>query len=74
MNIREFYDYKPHLSSLREEIFNGLTQPQKAIAPKFFYDKRESRHLLDKGDGMLIGVDLKKDPAILNAAYKYSIE
>ncbi len=42
MNNLEFYDYKPHLSSLREEIFKGLTQPQKAIAPKFFYDKRGS--------------------------------
>jgi len=27
------------------------------------------RHLLGPGGGMLIGVDLKKDPAILNAAY-----
>lgn len=42
MDNLQFYDYKPHLSSLREEIFESLAQPQKAIAPKFFYNKRGS--------------------------------
>jgi uncharacterized SAM-dependent methyltransferase len=30
---------------------------------------RDMRRLLNKGDGLLIGIDLKKDTAILNRAY-----
>ncbi|MEO8216611.1 MAG: L-histidine N(alpha)-methyltransferase [Acidobacteriota bacterium] len=39
------------------------------LARMFF---RDTARLLKSGDGMLIGVDLKKDPAILNAAYNDS--
>lgn len=39
---------------------------QPAAAKEFF---RETARMLQPGDGMLIGVDLKKDPARLHAAY-----
>ena len=39
------------------------------LARKFFHDTALT---LRRGDGMLIGVDLKKDPAILHAAYNDS--
>ncbi|HBB36228.1 MAG TPA: L-histidine N(alpha)-methyltransferase [Cyanobacteria bacterium UBA8803] len=42
MNNLECYNFQPKLSSFREEILQGLAQSQKAIAPKFFYDKRGS--------------------------------
>lgn len=42
MNNLECYDFQPQLGSLRDEILKSLAQPQKAIAPKFFYNKRGS--------------------------------
>ncbi|MBJ7899651.1 MAG: L-histidine N(alpha)-methyltransferase [Cyanobacteria bacterium RI_101] len=38
MTLR-FYDFHPSLGDMRTEILQGLRQPQKAIAPKFLYDK-----------------------------------
>jgi len=38
----QFHDCHPHLSSFRDEVLAGLAKPQKAIPPKFFYDKRGS--------------------------------
>ncbi len=42
MNNLELHDFQPRLGSFRDEILKGLAQAQKAIAPKFFYDKRGS--------------------------------
>ena len=36
----QLYDLHPPLSNLRAEVLQGLSQPQKAIPPKFLYDKR----------------------------------
>lgn len=33
------YDLHPPLDDLRAEVLQGLSQPQKAISPKFLYDK-----------------------------------
>jgi len=38
-----FYDLKPEVSSLYENVLNGLSFPQKFIPPKYFYDERGSR-------------------------------
>ena len=37
-----FYDLEPDARSFLDEIVAGLSQPQKAISPKFFYDERGS--------------------------------
>lgn len=36
----QLYDLHPPLADFRSEVLNGLSQPQKAISPKFLYDKR----------------------------------
>lgn len=36
----QFYDLHPPLDDFRAEVLQGLSQPQKAISPKFLYDKR----------------------------------
>jgi dimethylhistidine N-methyltransferase len=38
MTLR-FYDFHPSLGDMRAEILQGLKQSQKAISPKFLYDK-----------------------------------
>lgn len=42
----QFYDLKPEVGSLCENVVHGLSQPQKTIPPKYFYDERGS-HLFD---------------------------
>ena len=42
-----FHDYKPATLSLFDAVVSGLSQENKAIPPKFFYDKRGS-HLFEK--------------------------
>ena len=37
-----FYDLKPDPRSFLEEVIAGLSQPQKTLSPKFFYDERGS--------------------------------
>lgn len=36
----QLYDLHPPLDDFRTEVLQGLSQPQKAISPKFLYDKR----------------------------------
>jgi dimethylhistidine N-methyltransferase len=36
----QFYDLHPPLDDFRAEVLQGLSQAQKAISPKFLYDKR----------------------------------
>jgi dimethylhistidine N-methyltransferase len=38
-----FHDYKPGTLSLFDAVVNGLSQENKSIAPKFFYDQRGSK-------------------------------
>jgi dimethylhistidine N-methyltransferase len=33
-----FHDLLPHTTSFRDDVLHGLAQPQKALAPKYFYD------------------------------------
>ena len=40
--IIQFYDLQPEVDDFRTAVLQGLTQPQKAIAPQFLYDKRGS--------------------------------
>jgi dimethylhistidine N-methyltransferase len=35
-----FYDLHPSLADFRAEVLQGLQQPEKAISPKFLYDKK----------------------------------
>jgi dimethylhistidine N-methyltransferase len=35
-----FYDLKPDAGSFLDEVVAGLSQPQKALSPKYFYDER----------------------------------
>lgn len=35
-----FYDLKPDTGSFLDEVVAGLSQPQKALSPKYFYDER----------------------------------
>jgi len=37
------YDLESPIESFREEVLRGLTQPQKMLPPKFFYDERGAR-------------------------------
>ena len=37
-----FHDYKPRALSLHEAVVDGLSQNEKSIAPKFFYNQRGS--------------------------------
>jgi dimethylhistidine N-methyltransferase len=37
-----FYDLHPKPADMRAEVMAGLSQPQKRIAPKFFYDRKGS--------------------------------
>ncbi len=37
-----FHDHKPQTLSLQEAVVTGLSKDKKAIAPKFFYDRRGS--------------------------------
>ena len=39
----EFHDLQPHIDTFRDEVLTGLTQPQKYIPAKFFYDDLGSR-------------------------------
>jgi dimethylhistidine N-methyltransferase len=34
----QFFDMKPVVSDMREEVLRGLKQPQKQLSPKYFYD------------------------------------
>lgn len=38
----KLYDFHPPKDDFRAAVFHGLSQPQKAISPKFLYDKRGS--------------------------------
>jgi dimethylhistidine N-methyltransferase len=38
-----FYDYHPEPADMRAEVIKGLSEGQKRIAPKFFYDRRGSQ-------------------------------
>ena len=38
----QFHDLHPDIESFREDVLNGLAQPRKALAPKYFYDARGS--------------------------------
>ncbi len=38
----EFHDHHPEVQDFQQEILEGLTQSQKRISPKYFYDKRGS--------------------------------
>ncbi|MEJ2388810.1 MAG: L-histidine N(alpha)-methyltransferase [Chromatiaceae bacterium] len=38
-----FYDYHPAPADMRAEVIDGLSEDQKRIPPKFFYDHRGSR-------------------------------
>jgi dimethylhistidine N-methyltransferase len=38
-----FYDYHPAPADMRAEVVEGLSEDQKRIPPKFFYDQRGSR-------------------------------
>ncbi|MBI4782141.1 MAG: L-histidine N(alpha)-methyltransferase [Oscillatoriophycideae cyanobacterium NC_groundwater_1537_Pr4_S-0.65um_50_18] len=40
--VVQFYDFHPAVDDFRTAVLQGLTQPQKAIAPQFLYDKRGS--------------------------------
>jgi len=42
----QFYDYHPAPEDFRAEIVNGLSDKQKTISPKFFYNEKGS-HLFD---------------------------
>lgn len=42
MEKLNFYDFQPKLANFYDEVIRGFSQPQKGIAPKFFYDKRGS--------------------------------
>lgn len=35
-----FHDFQPDTGSFREDVLNGLAQPQKELPPKYFYDPR----------------------------------
>ncbi len=38
----QFYDLHPGAENFRDDVLNGLAQPRKALAPKYFYDARGS--------------------------------
>jgi len=38
----QFYDLHPDSENFRDDVLNGLAQPRKALAPKYFYDARGS--------------------------------
>ena len=38
-----YHDLSPDTGDFRKEVIAGLSQPQKTLAPKFFYDKRGSQ-------------------------------
>ena len=38
----EFFDFEPRTSSVLKEVLSGLSQGQKTLSPKFFYDKKGS--------------------------------
>lgn len=38
-----FVDFEPPAADFRADVINGLSKPQKAIAPKYFYDEEGSR-------------------------------
>jgi len=38
-----FYDFHPALADFKAEVLHGLSQPQKKLAPKFFYDLNGSQ-------------------------------
>jgi len=42
-NIEKIYDYAPTEERFLDAVLNGLTQPQKQLPCKFFYDARGSR-------------------------------
>ena len=37
-----FYDFKPELVDFKTEVINGLTQKDKRLPPKLFYDGKGS--------------------------------
>jgi dimethylhistidine N-methyltransferase len=39
----EFHDLHPSPADLRAEVLDGLSRPQRALPPKFFYDRKGSR-------------------------------
>ena len=38
----QFHDLHPATETFRDDVLNGLTQPRKALPPKYFYDARGS--------------------------------
>ena len=38
----QFHDLHPDIENFRDDVLNGLAQPCKALAPKYFYDARGS--------------------------------
>jgi dimethylhistidine N-methyltransferase len=38
----QFYDLHPDAENLLDDVLSGLAQPQKSLAPKYFYDARGS--------------------------------
>jgi dimethylhistidine N-methyltransferase len=38
----QFHDLHPDSENFRDDVVNGLAQPRKALAPKYFYDARGS--------------------------------
>jgi dimethylhistidine N-methyltransferase len=38
----QFHDLHPDSENFRDDVLNGLAQPRKALAPKYFYDARGS--------------------------------
>ncbi len=43
MSVYKFFDLAPVLREMRVEVLEGLSAPQKTLAPKFFYDERGSQ-------------------------------
>jgi dimethylhistidine N-methyltransferase len=37
-----FHDLQPRVASFRDDVVSGLSQPQKTLPPKYFYDERGS--------------------------------
>jgi uncharacterized SAM-dependent methyltransferase len=62
------YDVEPSGGHLCEDAVRGLSGPRKELSPKYFYDERVAR-LCGPDGGLLIGVDLREEHAVIGRAY-----
>jgi dimethylhistidine N-methyltransferase len=61
-----FYDLEPDTQSFLDEVIAGLSQPQKTLSPKFFYDERGSA-LFDEICGLVEYYPTRTELALMQA-------